>query len=356
MKNRWLFSLLLLVVPSSLPAQNWEAVNHPVVYKNVTVYPIVARKPVALAQLYLTLDEAVARKEAEVTEVKPGLLRGNNARSSTDQYHLVLVNRSGKPILLLAGEVLAGGHQDRILSEDRIVPAHGDPISIDVLCAEQLRSSGPSTIFLSDGGHTDHGVQFNSSGTLMAAPSVRANASSGNQQETWSSIASATGASTFTIGEAATTGQPITFSGSSSYVSAEKSKGEQLTRESAEIETKFEKALASLNKDENVVGAVLVVGDKIMLADAFATPTLFRVYWKKLLKSYIVESKNSSEKEAHASFDKVKAFVEIEDGPYTAFVHPKEFSLAKTSEDSKTYTLRSLMEPGEPVIHFSRMR
>src|SRR5438552_17242363 len=56
---------------------------------------------------------------------------------------LVLINRSKRPLLLLAGELVSGGKQDRIIGKDRLVPAGSEPLPLDVFCVEQGRwSSG----------------------------------------------------------------------------------------------------------------------------------------------------------------------------------------------------------------------
>ena len=52
---------------------------------------------------------------------------------------LVLVNNSTKPLLLLAGEIVTGGKQDRVIAKDRIVPAGSDPIDLGVFCIEPGR-------------------------------------------------------------------------------------------------------------------------------------------------------------------------------------------------------------------------
>ena len=41
---------------------------------------------------------------------------------------LVLINRGKKPLVLLAGEVVSGGKQDRIIGKDRIVPVGAAPL------------------------------------------------------------------------------------------------------------------------------------------------------------------------------------------------------------------------------------
>ena len=52
---------------------------------------------------------------------------------------LVLVNNSKRPLLLLAGEIVTGGKQDRVIGKDRIVPAESDPVDLSVFCVEPGR-------------------------------------------------------------------------------------------------------------------------------------------------------------------------------------------------------------------------
>ena len=60
---------------------------------------------------------------------------------------LVLVNNSKRPLLLLAGEIVTGGKQDRVIAKDRIVPAGGDPIDLSVFCIEHGRWTESSEKF-----------------------------------------------------------------------------------------------------------------------------------------------------------------------------------------------------------------
>jgi hypothetical protein len=45
---------------------------------------------------------------------------------------LVLINRGKRPLLLLAGELIIGGKQDRIVAKDRIIAPGSDPLPLDV--------------------------------------------------------------------------------------------------------------------------------------------------------------------------------------------------------------------------------
>ena len=73
---------------------------------------------------------------------------------------LVLVNNSKHPLILLAGEVVTGGKQDRVVGKDRIVPAESDPVDLSVFCVEHGRWIESST-------------KFDTHASVMLQPSVR---------------------------------------------------------------------------------------------------------------------------------------------------------------------------------------
>src|ERR1700683_3088287 len=81
---------------------------------------------------------------------------------------LVLVNRGKKPLLLLAGEVVSGGKQDRIIGKDRIIPVGAQPLPLDVFCVEHSR-------------WTNGGDTF-AAGKTMVHPTVRAEAAGAPDQ------------------------------------------------------------------------------------------------------------------------------------------------------------------------------
>src|SRR6184192_4727064 len=91
---------------------------------------------------------------------------------------LVLVNRSKRPLLLLAGELVSGGKQDRVIGKDRIVPVGAPPLPLDVFCVEHGRWTGSS--------------QFAAAGTIVH-PSVRERAAVDQKQaEVWDAVRSGT--------------------------------------------------------------------------------------------------------------------------------------------------------------------
>src|SRR5579871_7011144 len=157
----------------------WRLLN-PITYENITVFPVVASYAADTSH-FLTLEEGLAFGEVLVSEQgSTGLVRKRGDRT-TQNYssgasvnQLVLINRSKRPLLLLAGELVSGGKQDRIIGKDRIVPAGAEPLPLDVFCVEHGRWSS--------------GSRF-SAAKMMVHPSVREQAAIANDQnDVWAAV------------------------------------------------------------------------------------------------------------------------------------------------------------------------
>jgi hypothetical protein len=101
-------------------------IGTPATFHNLTVFPLTDGK--GIASDYLTLDEALAKKSAHVTEVSEG--------GSVPE--LKFVNEAGQPVFLLDGEELIGAKQNRVLNLSILVPA-GKTLIIPVSCVERGR-------------------------------------------------------------------------------------------------------------------------------------------------------------------------------------------------------------------------
>src|SRR5215813_6728495 len=159
MKKPWILIalglalVLAIVVPSLLPAGEVGVTGSyqvlaPIRHGNLTIFPVVSSHSRDTSQ-FLTLDEGLRSGEVVVTEagsVAP-LVRPRHPHPAWQEEHgdgarvnqLVLVNNSKRPLLLLAGEIVTGGKQDRIIGKDRLVPAESDPIDLSVFCVEPGR-------------------------------------------------------------------------------------------------------------------------------------------------------------------------------------------------------------------------
>jgi hypothetical protein len=189
---------------------------------------------------------------------------------------LVLVNNSNRPLLLLAGEIVTGGKQDRVIGKDRLVPAHSDPIDLSVFCVEPGR-------------WTEMSSNFKGMSSQMAQPSVRNKAMvAKNQSEVWDSVRSA---------QAGVTGGPLSapaaaaIGGTTSYARV---------MDNAEVKKQVDEIAAPVQRDylglvrelrsRNAVGVVAAVNGRIIWADVFASTPLLEKYWPKLVRSYAAEA------------------------------------------------------------------
>jgi len=155
----------------------------PITHGNLTIFPIVGGVDYDTSR-FLTLDEGVRAGTVIVTEqgsVQGLVRRGQpvNRGSGAAVNQLVLINNSDRPLLLLAGEIVAGGKQDRVIGADRLVPPNSDPIDLSVFCVEPGRWVGRSE-------------QFSSMKSQMAQPSVRVPAMAAkDQHQVWNQVAEA---------------------------------------------------------------------------------------------------------------------------------------------------------------------
>ncbi len=286
---------------AAAPGGEWDVLDA-VRYENLSVFPVVARQQFDTAG-FLTLDEGLASGEVLVTERGSEELRRTRGAHPTYPPHvqvrqsgatvntLVLVNRSKRPLLLLAGEVVTGGKQDRVIGKDRIVPPGADPLPLDVFCVERGRWSA--------------GNAFKAA-NLMAHPSVRERAAvAKDQSQVWDAVRrGSTSDQARDYAYSAPAGTPpaaaprMSAEGlgrviesearSESYARVYQSPTVVATVDSfaAEVERRFREA----TKGERVVGVVVAYGGEVAWSDVFASDALFRRYWPKLLRSYVVEA------------------------------------------------------------------
>src|SRR5712671_3976638 len=167
---------------SQHPQGDWRILD-PVVYENIAIFPVVSGSSQDTSS-FLTLEEGLASGEVIVSERGAvGIVRDRGGRpvpapqydASASVNQLVLLNRSKQPLLLLAGELVSGGKQDRIIGKDRIVPVGAEPLPLDVFCVEHGRWTGDSS-------------QFTASKTIVH-PSVREQAAVEQKQtEVWAAV------------------------------------------------------------------------------------------------------------------------------------------------------------------------
>ncbi len=306
---------------SSPPPQSENyKVLAPIDSGGVTLYPIVRLHPEANAAQwkYITLDEGLRGGEVVVTEAgkAAGLVRSRrlgrhsydeNSYNSGDQVNtLVLLNNSGRPLVLLAGEIVTGGRQDRIIAKDRIVPAHSAPLDLSVFCIEPHRWEEDSPKF----GVAGHGA----GNSFMVEPSVRREAMAAqDQQQVWNAVGRSIAASPSSgvVPRVGGGDQPMYDMPSAQYDRAGGTSSYAQAMAAPQVEAKIDAVAApALDQEsgmpeelrrEQAVGVVAAIHGHILWADLFATPEMLEAYWPKLIRSYAAESIHQAQQDGPAS-------------------------------------------------------
>ncbi len=316
---------------------------------------------------FITLDEGIRSGQVEVTEAGrvQGLVRPRNGRPSllgqrlrSDQVNtLVLVNNSTRPLLLLAGEVVTGGKQDRVIAKDRIVPSGADPIDLSVFCIEPGRWTESSATF---------GAAAKAPGQgFMAQPAVRQRAMvEKDQQQVWNSVRGAISEMQMAAAKAA----PPTPAGEASARIFNDTTSYAKVMQSGVVSKQVDEAAASITKDredvlarlrqEHAVGVVVSVHGEIIWADLFANTDLLARYWTKLVRSYAAESLAEGDKHLNASISEAQHFL---DTPTTGtetsegVVEIYRYRELK-SGNAETFVLESFLPGTNYDVHISKMK
>jgi hypothetical protein len=219
------------------------------------IYPIRANDVFRAAHRgignYTLLQEAIEDKRITISEQEGGA----TVRS------LLARNISKDTIYLMAGEVVKGGQQDRVIAQD-VILRPGEELDLGAFCVESGRWS------YREGGSSQFGTYFG-----VAGNSVReAAAKDKDQSKVWGKV-----------GEI--TMENNAESGTSALTELEHSKEYQ-----ENLKAYIDHFKTAFDADTTVVGFVAVTGDSILGCDLFATNTLFRNAYEKILHAYITEA------------------------------------------------------------------
>jgi hypothetical protein len=333
-----------------------------VTYENLTVFPVLSKES-ADTRGYETLDEALSSGDVVVSESGTNAMRRwrENDGPSPEYYvegaqvnQLVLVYRGKRPLVLLAGELVSGGKQDRIIGKDRIVPVGAKPLPLDVFCVEHGRWS--------------NGEQFSES-KIIVHPSVRERAAVDQAQESvWNAVSSGSTASVSVSGgdvavEAApplsrdaVAGAIASRAPTQSYAKIYDSptSGIPVGAFADEVQRRFDRATSGL-KDERVVGVVVAYGGEVAWSDVFASPELFASYWPKLLRSYVVEALARPATQEHASLDDARQFLTPLVGKETTESEPGVYRWREVSNERYAEISLDTLAPAELQLHWLKI-
>ncbi|HUJ28269.1 MAG TPA: DUF6569 family protein [Myxococcales bacterium] len=237
--------LALLLAAAALPAG--AKTLDPISYRQLTVLPIVQQSAADTpAAHYMTLEQGLSDHLVRI-------------REHGDVNSVVVENRGAQPLLLVGGEMILGGQQDRILGQDTLIEPH-KARTVGVYCVEHGRWSGAQ--------------QFGAAGGFVDSK-VRSRAKvSHSQQQVWDEVArkaEATNAATLT--------------GTYRAVTKKTEKAAKAYRDA--IVPQLEALSAP------VVGLAVAVNGRIVSVDAFATPELFAQYRDRILDAAAVGAQDA---------------------------------------------------------------
>ena len=334
---------------------DWRILD-PVVYENIAIFPVVSGSSQDTSS-FLTLEEGLASGEVIVSERgtvrmvrnRDGVHTIPDYSASASVNQLVLINRSKRPLLLLAGELVSGGKQDRIIGKDRIVPVGAEPLPLDVFCVEHGRWTGSSS-------------QFTAAKTIVH-PSVREQAAVDQKQtEVWAAVAEGTKAKS-PLASAA----PSAPARLSSGVLADAISSEAPTQsyrkiyESSrvggsvdgfveQVQRRFARATSGL-KGERVVGVIVAYGGEVAWSDIFASGELFHQYWSKLLRSYAVEALARPTLRETASVDDAREFLRRPNGREVQETEAGVYCWREITEGSLALIELDALQPKTMTLH-----
>jgi hypothetical protein len=366
MNPRSLFLLLLfgliagiaLFLPSRAPAGGMPASGYtvlaPIRHGNLTIFPVVAAHSFDTRE-FLTLDEGLRSGEVIVTEsgsVQPLMRRRSNPglRGGAQVNQLVLINNSKRPLILLAGEIVTGGKQDRVIGKDRIIPPESDPMDLGVFCVEPGRWVGSSDRF------GIQGAAGIAAPATMAAPNVRAKAMADkDQQQVWSEVAKARTAMAETVTVEAEA-QAINTTSSYARVMDNREVKQRLASVAEPVQRDYQSLIRQL-RDQSAVGVVVAVNGQIVWADIFAGTNLLEKYWPKLVSSYAAEAVVTRAKSGQVDVRQAQEFINHLDGRHeTVDSEPGLYRHTEiVGEGFRAFQLTSLLPKTDFDVHVAKM-
>lgn len=241
-------------------------------YGNLRIYPVRAKesfkKEFAGLGKYMTLQEAIGKNKIKITESGSGGTVNN----------LVIENSSKDTIIIITGDVIKGGKQDRIVSQDIVLSPSSGKKSLPVYCVESGRwsSEGNAAAITARNNTTvssnKPAAEFNGYYNKGSVSLRKVVEKEKDQSKVWSKV-----------DELNTANKTVTSTKTYTAMTQSADFTKKLDQYISFFKNKFD-------KDSSVVGVVVVTGNKVIGCDMFATHDLFLKQFESLLHSYATEA------------------------------------------------------------------
>ncbi|MCX6352651.1 MAG: hypothetical protein NTX03_12455 [Bacteroidetes bacterium] len=192
-------------------------------------------------------------KKATITE------QGNGESASVN--NLSISNKSKDTVFLMAGDIITGGKQDRIVAEDMVINPGDKNVSIPVFCVEPHR-------WTTRGGDN----QFRGSGKSVSNKVRGAAVISKDQTTVWGKVA-----------EVTTKNDATTSSGTYNAIDENK----EYAKDRGEYETFFKDKFSTT---QDIIGVIAMSGDTVLGCDIFGSSNLFKSQYPSLVYAYITDA------------------------------------------------------------------
>lgn len=251
--------------------KNQDAASY--TFENIRLYPVRAKESFITefksVGKYMTLQDALEKNKVRIME--------KNSGGTVNT--LSIENISGDTIIIITGDMVKGGKQDRIINTDMVLNPESGKKDLPVYCVESgrwsvrasLTADNSSRIYSSSAGKAapaDFSQHYNK-GSVSLRKVVEKEK---NQSKVWDKVEELNKANK-------------TETATKTYTAIS---------QSADFNKKAESYLSffrdKFSGDNRVVGLVVAIGDKVIGCDIFASHDLFMGQYRSLLHSYITEA------------------------------------------------------------------
>ncbi|MCL5772870.1 MAG: hypothetical protein M1536_00625 [Firmicutes bacterium] len=275
-------------------------ISKPVTFKNLAIFPVSGLREKSTGSL-ASFDEAAAKKMILITEIGNGSVN-----------ELLVENTSSKYIFIMAGEILTGCKQDRMLKDDILIPPNSGKIKVAAYCTEHGRWTSKSETFASQKTASNIGVR-------------QAARATNEQGKVWAKIEKT---------QENVSASPATGAMNETY------QDKKVQNSMADYRKKF-KDLPSLYPDMN--GVIVAVNGEVLCADIFGDSVVMQKLYEKLLDSYILEALSRKDDDGKAGLNLAKAFLK---NAYSA-----DYNRIKTPGEGNLWEIKSSKIAGASLIY-----
>jgi len=254
-------------------------------FERLRLYPIEANGDFLINNEGLsnwsTIEQALKSSRFRITEKKPfGRFDDRDAVNN-----LLIHNKTQDTVFIMAGDVVKGGNQDRMIAQNMVVPPNSLQ-HINVFCVERNRWTARAE---DSGNNPSEMVAFNGYFNVASSDLRRTMQATNNQEDIWEKV-----------NEITTRHEATSNTGTYGALAT----SETFNKLSTTYIEFFQEKMASR---ANVVGILAVSGDKILGVDLFGHPALFQAKYPSLLHSYITEAITNGS-EVTIQEDQLKAY------------------------------------------------